>query len=243
MASLRFVHVMGGDEKGQALAGELMDLFPEIAPRLGVDAGRRFVQQQQLRAGGSGRPPAPGAVSNRRKAGRPVGFAPVPRPSRSMLSAHGLAAVVDGIDAGHEIEVFLDRQIFPKAEMLRHVADLALDGFALGDDVEAEAKAAALVRPQQAAEHANEGGLAAAVGAEKAADFARRDLQIDMIHAVSAPNRLVMPRTSMASSSGMRSVPARNSTSTGWPGCNWPPRFRVKTASIMKTSLPRLSWL
>ena len=49
MAALGLVHVVRGDQEGQALAGELVDLLPEIAARLRIDAGGRLVEQQQLR--------------------------------------------------------------------------------------------------------------------------------------------------------------------------------------------------
>ena len=53
--------------------------------------------------------------------------------------------------------------------------------FALVDDVEAEAGAAALIGAEQPAEHADEGGFAAAVGAEEAANLAGAHLEIDVI--------------------------------------------------------------
>ena len=37
VAAFRFVHVMGGDEKRQALGGQQLNLLPEIAPGLGID--------------------------------------------------------------------------------------------------------------------------------------------------------------------------------------------------------------
>ena len=40
---------MGGNQHGDALRGELVDLVPEVAPRAGVDAGGGLVQQQQAR--------------------------------------------------------------------------------------------------------------------------------------------------------------------------------------------------
>ena len=49
------------------------------------------------------------------------------------------------------------------------------------DHVVAQARAAAFVGAEQAAEHADERGLAAAVGTEEAADLALADLQIDVI--------------------------------------------------------------
>ena len=51
VAALGLVHVMGGDEHGDALGGEAVNLVPEFAPRLGIDAGGRLVEQQQPRLG------------------------------------------------------------------------------------------------------------------------------------------------------------------------------------------------
>ena len=51
VTALGLVHVMGRDQHGQPFGRERMDLVPEIAPRLGIDAGGRLVQQQQLRIG------------------------------------------------------------------------------------------------------------------------------------------------------------------------------------------------
>jgi hypothetical protein len=40
---------VGGDEHGDALGSETVDLVPELAPRLGIDAGGRLVEEQQAR--------------------------------------------------------------------------------------------------------------------------------------------------------------------------------------------------
>src|SRR5271169_5691416 len=49
MAALSLVHVMGRDQHREAVAGELVDLGPELAAGLRIDAGGRLVEQQQLR--------------------------------------------------------------------------------------------------------------------------------------------------------------------------------------------------
>ena len=51
VTALGLVHVMGGDQHGQALRRQRVDLVPEFAPRFRIDAGGRLVEQQQLRAG------------------------------------------------------------------------------------------------------------------------------------------------------------------------------------------------
>ncbi len=50
---------------------------------------------------------------------------------------HPLAPPVQAVDPGGEQQVFLDRQVLVERELLGHVANLALDLFGLGDDVEA----------------------------------------------------------------------------------------------------------
>ena len=49
VAALGLVHVVRADEHRDALRGEPMQLFPEFAPRVRVDAGGRLVEQQQAR--------------------------------------------------------------------------------------------------------------------------------------------------------------------------------------------------
>ena len=65
VAALGLVHVVGRDQHGDAVGGELVDLVPELAPRLRVDAGGRLVEQQELRlvhdAGGERQPLLPAA--------------------------------------------------------------------------------------------------------------------------------------------------------------------------------------
>ena len=73
VAALGLVHVVGADQHGHAVGGQPVDLVPELAPRLGVDAGGGLVEQQQLRlvdqAGGERQPLLPAA---RERAGQLV---------------------------------------------------------------------------------------------------------------------------------------------------------------------------
>ena len=48
---LGLVHVMGRDEHGEPVRGEAVNLVPEIAPGLGIDAGGRLVEQQNCGLG------------------------------------------------------------------------------------------------------------------------------------------------------------------------------------------------
>ena len=88
VAALGLVHVVRGDQHGEPVGGEPVDLVPELAPRLGVDAGGGLVEQQQLGLVQDRRRPAPGAASSRRRARRRAGPGGRVRPSRSSASSH-----------------------------------------------------------------------------------------------------------------------------------------------------------
>src|SRR5579872_2056220 len=176
IAALRFVHVMGRHKYGQAFARHIMNQVPEFAPRLGVDAGGRLVEQQQFRlvqhAGGQGKTLLPPAGELSRQL-----VAPIEKPHSRHDIVDGDAAIFHLIDAGDEIEVLEDGEILVEAEFLRHIADVAADERRLADNVEADALAFAGVGNQQPAEHPNRRRLAAAVRAEEAAYLALIDLE------------------------------------------------------------------
>ena len=142
MATFGFIHVVRGNEKGEPFAGQQVDLLPKIAPRLGVHARGRFVEEQELRLMDEARSQGETLLP---AAGKLPGQLLLPAGQAELLEAflHGFAPVFQTIHARDEIEVFSDAQILPKAEALRHVANLPLDQFALRDDVVTEAGAAA----------------------------------------------------------------------------------------------------
>src|SRR5208337_5248222 len=67
-----------------------------------------------------------------------------------------------------------DREILIEAESLRHVADPQAYLRRVADDIQPETGSAPSIRLDQPAQHPNRRCLAAAVGAEKAADLACR---------------------------------------------------------------------
>src|SRR6185503_2393290 len=88
---------------------------------------------------------------------------------------------VEPVDAADELEILADGEILVEAEALGHVSGLALDRLALAHQVVAQARTAAAVRREQAADHAQGRGLARAVGAEEAADAALLDAEAQMV--------------------------------------------------------------
>ena len=180
VAALGLVHVVGGDQHGQPAARQPMDLVPEFAPRLGVDAGGGLVEQQQLRlvhdAGGERQPLLPAARQSARQLVAARRQAEFLERARDMLLDR-----LQLVETRHEFEVLADREILVERELLRHVADLALDLQRFGPDVVAEHRALALVGRQQAAHDADGGGLARSVRPEEADDLALRDIHRHMV--------------------------------------------------------------
>ena len=176
LAAFRLVHVVGGHQHGHAVGGHLVDHVPELAPRLGIDAGGRFVEQQQARpmqhAGGQRHALLPAARQLLRQLIGAIGQA-----DAFQHLGNGTPAVADLVEPRDELQVLGNRQVAIEAEALRHVADLQPDARRVAQQVHAETGAAAAIRAQQAAQHADRGGLAAAVAAEEAADLAFRHLQ------------------------------------------------------------------
>jgi len=150
-----------------------MDLVPELAARLGVDAARGLVQKQQLRlmhdAGGKRQSLLPAAGQRACELAAARGETEV-----LQRRVDELRNRLQAIEPRHEFEVLGDRQVLVERELLRHVADFALDQQALAADVVAKHLTLALVGRQQAAHHADGGGLARAVGTKEADDLALR---------------------------------------------------------------------
>src|SRR4030095_15431737 len=171
VAAFSLVHVMGCDEKRQAFGGQLVDLLPKLAARLRVHAGSRLVEQQQLRLMNQAGRQGQALLPTTRELPREL-LPPLRKTETLEAALYGLTPVPHREHARHEVEVLRDAQVLIKAEPLGHVADLGLDRFALADDVIPKAGAAALIRAQEPAEHANECRLPAAIGSQKAIDLA-----------------------------------------------------------------------
>lgn len=75
------------------------------------------------------------------------------------------------IDTGNEVKVFGNGKIFIERELLRHVADVALDLLRLRANVVTKTLTFTRVGREQTAEHANGRGFAATVRPEKAVDL------------------------------------------------------------------------
>lgn len=85
------------------------------------------------------------------------------------------------VNAGDEIQIFANAEVFVVTEFLRHVADMALDIGLLGSDVIAQAGAASVVGCEQSAQHPDEGRFSRTVRAKKPVDFSAANLEVDAI--------------------------------------------------------------
>ena len=201
--------------------------LPEIAAGLGIDARRRFVEQQQARrvqrAARERQALLPAARQRSRellcalRRGRAARASPRPPPCAG-------DTLVDPCD---EIEVLLDRQVVVEAEALRHVPDFALDRLGLLPQVVAEAGPAALVGRQQPAKHADRRRLAAAVRSQEAENLAALDANREVVDDRAAAVALgeaadVDGRLGPGRRQHLRShrAGAASVTSTGNPGCS-----------------------
>ena len=181
MTALGLVHVMGRDKHRQPVRGERVNLVPEFASRLGVDARRWFVEQQQIgrrqNAGAEREPLLPAARQFRRQLRlAALQSQPLDR------GARGTGGVAQAEDARDEFEILADGQILIKREALRHVANAALDLPALGQNVMAEAGSLAAVGRQQTAKHADGRRLARAVRPQKTINLAAPDAHRQVLH-------------------------------------------------------------
>src|SRR5690606_37593324 len=93
-------------------------------------------------------------------------------PEAFQRALHRCTHALHSVDPRHEREVLLDGEILVEAEALGHVAHVPLDEGGLGADVVAETLSPARIRRDETAQHADAGGLAAAVRAKEAEDLA-----------------------------------------------------------------------
>src|SRR5262249_54324190 len=143
-------------EDRHALVRQPVDHRPELAPRDRIDAGRRLVQEEQSWPVGDGTAERQPLLPATRELAAELAL-PASQPGHRDQLLDALPALAGGhlVDAGVELQVLADREVFIQREALAHVADALLDPLALGADVVAEDAALAGGWRQDAAEHSN----------------------------------------------------------------------------------------
>ena len=178
---LGLVHVGRRDEDRQPFGVKLVQKQPELAPRDGVDAGRRLVEKEEVGArqeGGDERELLFHPAGERAR--EPVADAREPDARKERGRAPLRLGVRDRVHPGPEEEVLVYGEVFVEREALRHHAE----GAPLLD---AEGSARRREEPRDDPE---EGRLSRAVGADQGEEFAPLDDEIDAIerrHGAEAP--------------------------------------------------------
>ena len=178
VAVLGLVQVVRGDEDGDAGARQLVDQPPELPARQRIDTAGRLVEEHDRRLvenGAAEREPL--APAGRERAGERALAAAKTGHVEHEGAPRGEPIRVEPVDAAEERDVLIDGQLLVEREALRHVADAALDALGIAVDVDAADERRPGRGPQQAAQHADGGGLAGAVAAEEAEDLAGADVE------------------------------------------------------------------
>src|ERR1019366_9225055 len=89
-------------------------------------------------------------------------------------------AAIDALEAGAEVEVFVDAHVLVERAAFRHIADLAANRDAVPKDIEPCDSCLAGGRGEVAGEDAHGGAFTGAVGPEKADDLPGLDVEADV---------------------------------------------------------------
>ena len=171
---LGLVHVVGRDDERDAFALEPVQPIPQEVASLGVEAGRRLVEQDDVglvdERAGDREPPAHAA---RQALDALVAFSTsCAKSSRSAHRSRDLAALEPEVAPVDE-EVLADRQVLVERVVLGHDAEARADGRAVVGGIEAEDPQRAAARRRHGGDHPHGRALAGAVRAEEAERLAR----------------------------------------------------------------------
>ena len=178
---LGLVHVRRRDEDRQPLRVELVQEEPELAPRNGVDAGRRLVEEEEVGPRQERRDERELLLHPARERAREAAAdAREPHPRKKGGRALARLAVRDRVHPRPEEEVLVDREVLVEREALRHHAErpALLDGDR------------AARRREEAGDAAEERRLSGAVGADQGEELPARDGEVDAVerlHGAEAP--------------------------------------------------------
>ena len=163
VATVGFVHVGRGDDDREPRGLQVVQQVPELAARDGVDAGGRFVKEQEF-----------GPMHERAREGELLLHAARELPRATVLE--WLDLLVDRRDdviaflegraehRGEEAQILLDAQVGVERKAARHVADALADLPEVPDHVAAKDRRGASVGYEERGEDPEQRRLAATVG-------------------------------------------------------------------------------
>ena len=163
--------------------GQFADERADLADLVRVEAGRRFVEDDDV-----------GFVDDRLRDADALLVALRQRADESVAHVDEAAAVAGPDDGGGDIrtrhavqlrgdgQVFVDREVAVERRRLGQVTDAGLRGRRLFEEVDAADPDLARRRREVAGQHLHRRGLAGAVRAEKAQDFAAGEGQRHVAH-------------------------------------------------------------
>ena len=190
MASLRFVHVVCGDDDRRTLVRDSMNLRPKLAAAHRIDARGGLIEKEERRA-----------MDHRAHEREPL-FPTSRECATELLSPVGQAGAIElfgdpaaavpsrhTVDARIESQVFFNRQILVEAEALRHVADVLFDALGVLFDIVTDHGRMAAARVEDPAKYAKRRRFAGAVWAEQPEDLPAVNAEAHV------PNRLEIAET------------------------------------------------
>src|SRR5262249_13743048 len=182
----RLGHVVGDEEHGLAQRRPQIDeLVLDPSPRQGVERAEGLVHQQQ-RGIGRERARQPDALALAPgELGRPGGEVAVgvePDEAQQLAGALALRLLGPAQEPGHERNVLADREMGEEPRLLDHVADPPPQRDEVGArEVLAQGRHPPAVRPHEAVDGLEGGGLAGAARAEEDEDAAFLDVERDAV--------------------------------------------------------------
>jgi hypothetical protein len=158
-------------------------VLPEVGARLRVEAGRRLVEEHELRrVDEAERDVEPPALAAGQRRARPVPEALEVHPGEQLPAAGRGVGPADAVEAGLVDDLLAGARLGEAGAALGDVADPPADADRVLEQVAAGDGGRAGGGAQQRRQHAQGGGLAGAVGAEEADDLAGVDVQVDAAH-------------------------------------------------------------
>src|SRR5579859_2109953 len=238
-ATLGFVHVMSRDKKSDALRGEFEEKIPQLTARDGIYAGGRLVEEEQFwfmehrAAEREALLPSAGELSRETR-----GIRTEPVCVDDLFDAAFQALGGKTINSTVEREIFENRQIVIKTEILGHVADALADFLRTCANVQPFHECVSAAERKQAGQHFDYGRFAAAIRTEKAENFTFFHAETDAVDRdkiAELANQIFGNDGGAVCGSG-EVTHCNNLTSAAMPG-----RTRCE-GSLMRTFTPKTWW-